>query len=363
MTIAPDIDMAALQAYIDGIAPDAGRIIAMEPLGGGTSNPTYMLDTEHLELVLRHPPIAHGIKAAHDVSREYRAMSGLQGTDVPVPRTYGYTDDTSILGAPFYVMGRVRGMILADTPPFQGIPDGYAETPEERRAISLALIDSLAKLHAVDYEAVGLGSFGRPAGYVERQVKLWTGQWEQWKTRDHPPMDEVLRRLANALPETGEFTIVHGDYRLGNTILDADDPGRMLAILDWEMATLGDPIADVGYIRAYWGEAGDDEVRKRSMDLAWVSAAEGFLSRREMLDEYARRTGRDVSMADYFEILGRVKLAIFGERGYARNLKAAQAGEGVADPARMEGWKRCNDQVEVCLAIADASENPRLRGR
>lgn len=356
------VDFVELQDYITKIAPEAGRITSMAPLGGGTSNPTYLLNTEHLELVLRHPPIGHGITAAHDVSREHRAMSALQGSDVPVPRTYGYMDDTVILGAPFYVMGRVRGMILADKPPFEGIPAGYAATPAERRAISLALVDSLVKLHAVDYEAVGLGQFGRPAGYVERQVKLWTGQWEQWKTRDYPAMDEVLRRLARALPETPEFTIVHGDYRLGNTILDADDPGNMLAILDWEMATLGHPIADVGYLMAYWGQADDDEVRKRSMDLAWVSHGEGFLPRAEMLEAYAERTGRDVSLADYFEILGRVKLAIFGERGYARNLQAAQSGEGVADPNRMEGWKRCNDQVEVCLAIADASENPKLRG-
>jgi aminoglycoside phosphotransferase (APT) family kinase protein len=357
-------DPEPVRRVIAGHLPDADGPLRVEPLGGGTSNPTYLLELGPHELVLRHPPIAHGLQGAHDVHREYRAIAALHPTDVPVARPICYCDDPTVLGVPFYVMERVHGMILADKPPVQPIPAGYADTEEERRRIGFGLVETLIHLHAIDYEAVGLGDFGRPAGYVARQVRRWTDEWNRWKTRESPVMDEVLRRLAASIPEAETPTIVHGDYRVGNTILDADDPGRIRAVLDWEMATLGHPIADLGYTLIYWNEEGDDPVRWASMDLGHIAAQPGFLSRQELVEEYARQSGRDVSLVDYFEMLGRMKLAVFGERGYARALAAVGGDEAaLAGHLRSGGRESCDRHAAVALAVANASSNRELRAR
>jgi len=349
----------AALAYLAGILGE--EVSGARPIGGGSSNVTLLLDTPTRTLVLRHGPVGHGLASAHDMAREYRVMSAVQDTAVPVPRMLALCSDASLLGAEFYVMEYIEGVIPAAAPPVQPLPPRFAETEAQRRSMGLALIHSLVDLHAVDPAVVGLADFGRPAGYAERQVKRWSDQWETWKTRESAAMEELLRRLRRAIPASDEYTIVHGDYRLGNCIFDCDDPGRILGILDWEMSTLGDPIADLGYTLVYWGEEADAEARFEAMDLSKVTAAPGFLTRRELVEEYARCSGRDVSSVDFFEMLARLKLAVFGERGYARILQAQQSGTSSTEPiSRSEGWRRCDQHVELALATADASEDPRL---
>ena len=239
----------------------------------------------------------------------------------------------------------------------EALPSGYAETAEEQRRLSIALVDALVRLHAVDYGAVGLGDFGRPEGYLERQVRRWSEQWERSKTRELPAIDELIRRLRAALPESPPPTIVHGDYRLGNMILAPDDPGRVEAILDWEMATLGDPLADLGYTLIFWGETADlpDVLAiHRAME---VTAQPGFLRRDELVAEYARRSGRSVAAVDFYQVLAAYKLAVITEGIHARFLQGKTVGEGY------EGYGAQTEQlVERALAIANASGDLRLRG-
>ena len=245
------------------------------------------------------------------------------------------------------------GVILAEA-----LPAGFATTQEERRRVSLALVDTLVKLHAVDYEAVGLADFGRPEGYVERQVRRWAEQWDRSETRELPEIRELIRRLRASIPESPAPTIVHGDYRLGNMILDADDPGRIVALLDWEMATLGDPLSDLGYTLGYWNEATDSAVRALVAPTGGITAAPGFLTRAEIVQEYARRSGRDVEHVEFYEVLAYYKLACIAEGIHARFLKGETVGEG------FEGYgERVERIAGLALAMADAAADPRLRGQ
>jgi aminoglycoside phosphotransferase (APT) family kinase protein len=268
---------------------------------------------------------------------------------VPVPRPLALCLDNEVNGAPFYVMEYREGVILAEER-----PANYATTLEERKAISMGLIKTLAQLHAVDYNAVGLAEFGRPQGYLERQVRRWHEQWERSKTRELPEIDEVIRRLRNALPESPAPTIVHGDYRLGNMMMAFDEPGRVVAILDWEMATLGDPLSDLGYTLLYWTEPNDPpEAIAGSM----ISTEPGFSSRAELTNEYARLTGRDVSHVDFYTVLAAYKLAVIIEGIHARFLAGETVGEG------FEGYDaRAAHLVNRALMLANESSDPKLRG-
>jgi aminoglycoside phosphotransferase (APT) family kinase protein len=286
------------------------------------------------------------------MAREYRVLSALAGTDVPAPRTYALCEDPAYNGTPFYVMEYKSGVIITAE-----LPAGFAETAKERRRLSIGLVDALVRLHAVDYEVVGLGDFGRPQGYLERQIRRWGEQWERSKTRELAGIDELARRLRAALPASPAPTIVHGDYRLGNMMLAQHDPGRVEAILDWEMATLGDPLADLGYTLIYWGDATDPPDQRAVGSIQAVTAQPGFLSRAELVEEYARRSGRDVAAIDYYQVLATYKLAIINEGIYARYLKGQTVGEG------FEGYGESTTRlVGRALALADASEDPRLRG-
>ena len=284
------------------------------------------------------------------MAREYRVLSALADTDVPTPCTFALCEDTDVNGAPFYVMEYRPGVVLAER-----LPDGFAPRNEDRRSISLALVDALVRLHAVDPRTVGLAEFGRPEGYLERQVRRWAQQWERSKTRDEPRIEELIRRLRGALPRSPRASIVHGDYRLGNMALDSNDPSRVLAIFDWEMATLGDPLADLGYTLIYWAEAGDASppggVR------AALTAAPGFLTREELVREYARRSGRDVEAIDFYQVLALYKLAVISEGIYARYLQGKTVGEGFQGYGRQSA-----NLIERALDIAGRSSDPALRG-
>jgi aminoglycoside phosphotransferase (APT) family kinase protein len=287
-------------------------------IAGGRSNLTYFIGDGDHEWVLRRPPLGHVLPTAHDMAREYKVLAGLAPTDVPVPRPLAFCDHTAVNDAPFYVMEKVDGQILRTPAELQSL------ARDDARRCSEALVDVLVEIHAVDYAAVGLSDFGRPDGYLERQVRRWGEQWERSKTRELPSVDELARRLRAALPESPPPTIVHGDYRLDNTMLAPDDPGRIVAVLDWEMATLGDPLADLGLFLVYW--ARDDE-QLQGVGAA-IDTSAGFLTRSEIVERYAKQSARDVAQLDFYEVLASYKLAIILEGIHARFLMGKTLGEG-----------------------------------
>jgi aminoglycoside phosphotransferase (APT) family kinase protein len=321
-------------------------------LSGGRSNLTYRVDGGDRTWVLRRPPLGNVLPTAHDMTREHRVLTALRDTGLPVPRTRALCEDASVTGAPFYVMDFAPGVVIEES-----MPAGYATTPAERRRIGSALMRTLAQLHEVDWRAVGLGDFGRPKGYLARQVRRWSEQWERSKTSELPLVSELIRRLNAALPETPASTLVHGDWRLGNLALDPADPGRVAAIFDWEMATLGDPLADVGYTLVYWGEAGDRKGARGPGGYAAVTAAEGFHTRAELVEEYAQASGRDPAAVQFYEVLALYKLAVISEGIYARWLAGKTAGEGFD---RVE--RACVPLAEAAMAIAERSTIQGLRG-
>jgi len=346
----PGIRREAVERFFaDHVAGGAGPL-RFALISGGRSNLTYLVErADGQRWVLRRPPLGHVLPTAHDMAREYRVLAALAGTDVPVARPLALCEDAAVNDAPFYVMEHAPGVVLAER-----LPEGYATTPGERRRIGEALVDVLVRLHAVDYEKVGLAGFGRPEGYLERQVRRWAQQWERSKTGPLAAIEELQRRLAAALPASPAPTIVHGDYRLGNLALDPADPGRVVAVYDWEMATLGDPLADLGYTLIYWTEPGDVTDGRY---LPSVTAAPGFATRAELVERYARASGRDVAHVDFYQVLALYKLAIISEGIYARWKLGKTVGEGFETLGRAAG-----PLAERALAIAGASGDARLRG-
>ncbi|MEX2081779.1 MAG: phosphotransferase family protein [Dehalococcoidia bacterium] len=351
-TVPAGIDFEGVSRYFARHVAGGDVPLTVTIISGGRSNLTYLVEGGGEQWVLRRPPLGHVLPTAHDMAREYNVLRGLHGTDVPAPRAIALCEDNAYNGAPFYVMDYRPGIIISDA-----IPEGYADTHEQRRAMSLALVDTLVKLHAVDYNAVGLGDFGRPEGYLERQVRRWSEQWERSETRELPAIAELIRRLRASIPESPAPTIVHGDYRLGNMALDPKDPGHVLAIFDWEMSTLGDPLSDLGYTLGYWGDPDDPPEVRRARALTEVTAQPGFLTRDQLVQEYARRSGRSVDHIEFYQVLALYKLAVITEGIYARYLQGKTVGEGY------EGYGETTVRVaDLGLFLADNSSDPRLRG-
>lgn len=244
----PGISGVSVRRYFAEHVPGVSdsHTLRFERIEGGRSNLTYRVFDETQQWIMRRPPLGHVLATAHDMAREYRVLSALRDSTVRVPSVVSLCTDLDVNGAPFYVMEAVAGVVVREP------EQTYAFTPEERRRCADALVDGLVNLHAVDYRAVGLEGWGRPEGYLRRQVDRWLKQWAQSKTRDLPAVDEIARRLRAAMPPDSEGVIVHGDYRLDNTMLAVDDPGRIVAVLDWEMSTLGDPLADLALLCMYW---------------------------------------------------------------------------------------------------------------
>jgi aminoglycoside phosphotransferase (APT) family kinase protein len=292
-------------------------------ISGGKSNLTYRVACDAGEVILRRPPLGHILPTAHDMGREYRVMTALADTAVPVPRTFHLGGADSPLGSPFYVMERVVGHICRNA-----VPAGYAETPDDRRRVGEALVDVLADLHTVDPATIGLAEFGRPAGFMERQLRRWYQQWVATKAADMPALDALRDDLVAARPEQQASAVVHGDYRLDNTILHPTEVGTIVAVLDWEMSTLGDPLADLGAMLAYWSEAGDSEVLRRARIMAPVTALEGFPTRAEIIERYAQRTRTDVSTINWYQSFAYFKLAVVCQGIAARAAGGSMVGEG-----------------------------------
>src|SRR4051812_29551190 len=299
-------------------------------ISGGKSNLTYRVACDAGEVVLRRPPLGHVLPTAHDMVREHRVLAALEGTAVPVPRVLHLGGADGPLGAPFYLMERVVGHVCRNA-----LPPGYADAATQRAAIGLALVDALADLHAVDPAAVGLGDFGRPSGFMERQLRRWSQQWEASRAEANPALDELRDALVATRPEQGAGAIVHGDFRLDNTVLHPTRPGAIVAVLDWEMSTLGDPLADLGALLAYWSEAGDGGLRAAARIVPPVTAAEGFPTRAEVVARYAARTGFDVSHVDWYQAFAFFKLAVICQGIAARAAGGAMVGAGFDEAQRL----------------------------
>ena len=347
MTDAPvpdGIDAGGVTAWLEAHAPGVVAPLRFSLIAGGRSNLTYTVtDSAGDRFVLRRPPLGPLLPSAHDMGREHRIMTALAGSSVPVPPVVGLCTDEAVTGAPFYVMRFVDGLILRDPAVVEPVSEAV------RWAAAESLVDVLADLHAVDPDDVGLGDLGRRDGYVERLLRRWRGQWEKSKSREIPLVEEVADRLAARIPAAGPAGIVHGDYRLDNAIVAAED-GAVRAVLDWELCTLGDPLADLGQLLMYWTEP-DDEFSA----LYWApTRAPGFPGRKEVTARYAARSGRDLSDLDFYVALAYWKGACILEGVYVRYASGQY-------PATDDSWRSFESVVPQMAEAAD--EYARRAGR
>jgi aminoglycoside phosphotransferase (APT) family kinase protein len=312
--VSTGIDPAGVTAWFQANVPGVAPPLRFEPLPGGRSNLTARVrDAAGASWVLRRPPLHGVLPSAHDMAREHRVVSALAATPVPVPPTFGLCQDETVTGAPFYVMGYVEGIVPRD----QATVAAHLDEPA-RAAAADGLVDALVALHAVEPDRVGLGQLGRREGYLERQLARWRRQLEQTATRPLPALEEAHRRLAAAVPaQVGPARIVHGDFRLDNVILSP--AGRVLAVLDWELCTLGDPLADVGLLQVYWAEPGDETLPLGTAP----TVMPGFPTRAAVAGAYAARSGRDLSRLDYYTAFAYWKLAVILEGVVARHASGA----------------------------------------
>jgi aminoglycoside phosphotransferase (APT) family kinase protein len=311
------IDRDGVTAWFLEHAPEVEPPLSFELITGGHSNLTFdVRDAAGRHWVLRRPPLAQVLATAHDMGREHRIISALAPTDVPVAPTIGLCTDDAVNGAPFYVMDFVEGSIVRDPMVAEALE------PPTRRAASESLVEVLTHIHRVDLDAVGLSDLGRHDSYIERQLKRWYGQFEKSKTRDLPALEAVYDDLKRQVPPQGPATIVHGDYRLDNCMVD--DQGAVVAVLDWELCTLGDPLADVGLLMVYWTDPEDPS----PAGVSAATARDGFMRRPELLERYASISGRDLSTIDYYVAFGYWKLACIIEGVYARYKGGAMGHRG-----------------------------------
>ncbi len=329
----PGIDGPKLARWLSANGIASEEPTGIELIAGGRSNLTYRIDLRSSRLVLRRPPLGHVLPTAHDMSREFRVLTALHGTDIPVPAPVAICADADIIGAPFYLMEYVDGVVLRTR------EDGERLTPTQARQLSDRLVEMLAAIHGVDVAATGLTGFGRPEGYLARQLARWQRQWELSATREMPGYDRLVERLTAGLPADGDHTLVHGDFRLDNMLVTLggaggqgeqggqDERPAVAAVVDWEMSTLGDPLADLGLTLMYWADPDDAQWGEISIG-ATVTAMPGFLTRVALADRYAELTGRDLSDIGYYMAFGCFKLAVVLEGIHARFLQHKTVGEG-----------------------------------
>ena len=306
----PLLVLDPLLEYLDAHGLGEGEP-EIEPIGDGHSNVTYALRRGSTELVVRRPPRGPLEPSTHDVLREARVLRALEG-HAPVPRVLVQCDDPGVIGAPFYVMERLTGEVIADAVP------PPLDTEDERRRIGEQLVDALVTVHAVDWRDAGLEGFGKPDGYLDRQLKRFTGLWERQRTRDLPAVDRVGRWLGAHRPESPPATIVHGDYRLGNVMYAPTAPARLVAIFDWEMSTIGDPLADLGYLCTFWVDR--DDPPAGIFEQHALTRAPGWPTRAELIARYEERSGRSMTDIRWYQALALWKIIVFMEGNYRRAL-------------------------------------------
>ncbi|MGI9647779.1 MAG: phosphotransferase family protein [Acidimicrobiia bacterium] len=306
-----EFDEEAVARFLRDRLPGADAGLTVRQFGGGAANLTYELDYGDQVYVLRRPPLGPIAPRSHDMEREHRVLSRLPDVYSPAPRAHLFCDDESVIGAPFVVMERRYGLVVR-----RRMPAAYADRPEAPRQMGEALIEGLAALHAVDYRALGLEDLGKPAGFIERQVAGWFGRWERAKSEDVSAMEVAHKWLQDNLPPDGPPSLIHNDYKLDNSMFAADDPSQLVAVFDWDMATLGDPLSDLGTLLTYWLDDDDpEEVRAFS---PMPHDGVGFPSREELVERYARLSGRDLSGIGFYHVLGLYRVAVILAQIYIR---------------------------------------------
>ena len=306
-----ELPVEVLGPYLTEHIPGAAGELVIEQFPSGFSNLTYLLRLGQMELVLRRPPFGNRVKGAHDMGREFRVLSALQGVYPLAPKPYVHCEDESILGAPFYVMERRRGVVLRRRP-----PKGLDLDPATAARLSQNFIDNLADLHTLDFGAAGLGDLGKPEGYVERQVKGWMGRYGKARTDDWREFDGVGEWLAANMPPESGAGLVHNDYKYDNVLLDPSDIGKLVGVLDWEMCTIGDPLLDLGTTLSYWVQPDDPpEMVAAAFGPTWV---EGSWTRRQLIERYAERTGADLADPVFYVAFGFYKLGVIVQQIYWR---------------------------------------------
>jgi aminoglycoside phosphotransferase (APT) family kinase protein len=309
---------ARLPDILAGLPLDLKAPFELEQFPGGHSNLTYLVRFGGREFVLRRPPFGPVAPTAHDMPREYRLLSAISPVFPLAPQPYLLCEDVAVIGAPFYLMERRRGLVVR-----RDIPPEIGDDLALRRGISEAIVDTLAALHSVDIVPGGLSGLGKPVGFMQRQVKGWADRWERAKSSDVPEIDQVVKWLSDRLPPDPDPrnlpTLVHNDFKLDNVMLDHRDPSKVVAVLDWEMCTVGDPLADVGLLLCYWAEKGDPEARRES--ISPVTTEPGWMTRQEIVERYAACTGRDLSGVAFYETFALFKIAVVLQQIYIRYLK------------------------------------------
>jgi aminoglycoside phosphotransferase (APT) family kinase protein len=304
------LDTERVAAFLRGKLPGSEQALTVRQFGGGAANLTYHLDYGSHEYVLRRPPLGPVAPSAHDMARESKVLSALWRAYPYAPRSFLFCADESIVGAPFFVMERRHGVVVRTQ-----VPDVYTTIPDAPRRMSEALVDALADLHGVDYAAIGLADLGRPAGFIRRQIDGWWRRWQATELPENPAMSAVHDwLLANQPPEDAP-SLIHNDYKLDNVMLAADDPGRLVAIFDWDMSTLGDPLSDLGALLAYWAQP-DDPPHFRALGMMPIQP--GFLRREELVARYAARSGRDVSQMAFYHALSLYRVVVIIAQIYVR---------------------------------------------
>ena len=327
-----ELNTEKLLTYLNSHLENVGNDITIKQFPSGYSNLTYLLEFGNIEYVLRRPPFGANIKSAHDMDREFKVLSLLDPIYPCVPAPIMYCEDEDIIGAPFYLMERVKGIILRNKPP-EGIP----LTADLMRAISESAIDNLAALHAIDVEKAGLIELGKPEGYVPRQVEGWIKRYNDAQTDKIANMDLIANWMVSNMPTSGITSFIHNDYKYDNLVLNPSDPSQIIAVLDWEMATVGDPLMDLGTTLAYWAEENDNPALK-PFNLTWLN---GNLTRSEVIDRYAMLSGRNISDILFYYVYGAFKIAVIVQQIYARFKK------GLTKDPRFSGL------IQVVKACAD----------
>src|SRR5580658_8647645 len=306
-----ELNVAALESYLRGHFPNEAGALEIRQFPAGHSNLTYSLRLGANELVLRRPPFGSKVKSAHDMSREFRVLSKLHSAYAPAPQALFYCDDDGIIGAPFYIMRPIRGVILR-----RNLPPGLDFSAEKARRLSESFIENLIRLHRADYAAAGLSDLGRPEGYLERQVRGWTERYYGSKTHDYPEVEKISSWMQQHMPSTSAPSLIHNDYKYDNVVLDASDITRIVGVLDWEMCTVGDSLTDLGTALAYWVDKTDPEEVKQNR---WgPTTEEGSFTRAEIVQRYAQKTGCDVSQIAFYLAFARFKLAVIVQQIYFR---------------------------------------------
>jgi aminoglycoside phosphotransferase (APT) family kinase protein len=306
-----ELNLEALESYLQAHLPNERGPLDVKQFPSGHSNLTYSVCIGNSELVLRRPPFGSKVKSAHDMGREFRVLSKLHAVYPQAPEVVLYCDDVSVLGAPFYMMKPIHGVIIRRNP-----PAGLEFTPENAQRLSEAFVDNLARLHSLDYLRIGLGDLGKPEGYLERQVRGWTERYYGSRTHEFPEVERIVSWMKEHMPPASSAALVHNDYKYDNLVLDPSDITKIIGVLDWEMCTIGDPLTDLGTVLAYWVDPDDPEPLQ---NIRWGPTTHpGSMTRAQIVERYAKKIGRNVSHVDFYLAFARFKVAVIVQQIYYR---------------------------------------------